>query len=65
MTWFKKNAPQEEPKPPKDPTPEIEAHKRATKRKVNEARKASEELNKQLKENHFTFQIYLAAGGKR
>jgi len=43
---------------------EVVAHKRATKKAVDEAKQVNKKLNNLLVENGFTLKIYLAAGGK-
>ena len=43
---------------------EIEAGKQATKKAIEEARRANEELNKVLVKNGFTVKIFVATGGK-
>lgn len=44
---------------------EVIAHKRATKRQVNEVKKVNQSLNEMLDANGFTLKIYLAAGGRQ
>lgn len=43
---------------------EVVAHKKATKKTIDETIKVNQQLNKLLVENGFTLKIYLAAGGK-
>jgi uncharacterized protein YgfB (UPF0149 family) len=57
--WFRKTRPVEPTE-----TVEVAAHKRATKRQITDVKKQSASVNQQFEDNGFTFQIYLAAGGK-
>lgn len=65
MRWFGKNkeevsvTPQEQ-----EAIIEIETHKSAQKEAIEQAKQASQQLNKLLVENGFTLKIYVAAGGK-
>lgn len=43
---------------------EIDAGKRATRKAIEEARRANEELKKVLVRNGFTVKIFIATGGK-
>lgn len=43
---------------------EVKVHKKATKKSVDDTKKAIEQLNKTLLRNNFTLKIYIAVGGK-
>lgn len=47
-----------------EPTIEIVANQEAQKEVIEQAKKASSDLNQLLVQNGFTIKIYLAAGGK-
>ena len=67
MKWFKSKSPEkiksDEKKRLKVASIEIVATDKAKKKVVEEAKKATEELHALLEENHFTLQLYVAAGG--
>ena len=67
MRWFKSKSPEkikaDEKKRLKLASVEIVATDQAKKQVVEDAKKATEELHALLEQNHFTLQLYVAAGG--
>lgn len=65
LDWFKrKKTPVPETESAHDNRVEVVVHKEAAKEVVEKAKKANQDLNDLLNQNHFTIKIFIAAGGK-
>lgn len=63
MSWFKKRS-ESEIERQHDNRVEVIVSKEANKEVVEKAKKANEQLNELLNQNHFTIKIFIAAGGR-
>lgn len=63
MSWFKKRS-ESETERQHDNRVEVIVSKEANKEVVEKAKKANEQLNELLNQNHFTIKIFIAAGGR-